>query len=481
MSDSYRIYATQDYVNGTIANSNTVLYTEQFLTEEQKAQVRANLGITNNTGEVATPPSAESVTIEYTYTYDGDNTSDANTWISNYGGTKVFAKLGDIPEGTLNLVGATIFRTNPSNQWLDRTFTITEEHLNKVITKSGTEIPANVTGLIQIYDLMASDFSEFTVLCVCTKAGWYDVAFDDWYEIINFPEPGIYGYDKRTYGGNDYLKTFTFSATTNSSSDGGNSGGITSSIPTKYSGNEIQMFSRGICIGDSVTEGSFDNSENGAVIKRFSYPAILKRITNIDIVNAGIAGMTSKTWYEASLNSDGQWGKWVNDEWVWNMNPTVSADDIISSELNYSNFDFAIIHLGINDFGLMGENETMDNMIATFETNINNIINKLKTNSNGIKIFLATIVPSYAPSSHTGYNTINQKIREMADAIDNVYLLDLNTYSELASKSVYNVIHPTALGYHKLANEIASYISYIINTNLDDFKAVQFICTSYTI
>lgn len=64
------------------------------------------------------------------------------------------------------------------------------------------------------------------------------------------------------------------------------------------------MFSRGICIGDSVTEGSFDNAQGGAVIKKFSYPSILKRITNIDIVNAGIAGMTSQTWYEASLNSD---------------------------------------------------------------------------------------------------------------------------------------------------------------------------------
>ena len=487
MSDSYRIYASQDYVNETIVNSvqtDVVLYTKQFLTEEQKAQVRANLGITNNnTGEI-TPPSADTTTTEYTYTYDGDTNSTKHIWITNYGDIKVFAKIGEIPEGTLNLVGATIFRTNPNNQWLDRTFTITEEHLTKVLNKANTDIPATQEGLIQIYDTMSSDHSEFTVLCICTKAGWYNVCFDDWFEIINFPETGIYAYDKRTYGGNDYAKTFTFSVTTVSSSGGnneGSSGGITSSIPTKHTGNEIQMFSRGICIGDSVTEGSFDNDEGGAIIKHFSYPAILERITNIDIVNAGIAGMTSKTWYEASLNSDGQWGKWVNDEWVWNMNPTVSAADVVSSELNYSNFDFAIIHLGINDFGLMGENETMDNMIATFETNINNIINKLQTNSNGIKIFLATIVPSYAPSSHVGYRTINQKIQEIADATNNVYLLDLNTYSELASKGVYNIIHPTALGYHKLANEIASYISYIISANLDDFKSVQFICTSYTI
>jgi hypothetical protein len=54
-------------------------------------------------------------------------------------------------------------------------------------------------------------------------------------------------------------------------------------------------------------------------------------------------------------------------------------------------------------------------------------------------------------------------------------LLDLNRYSEIANHAAYNRIHPTALGYHKLANEIAAYISYIIRHNLSDFEAVQFI------
>jgi hypothetical protein len=53
--------------------------------------------------------------------------------------------------------------------------------------------------------------------------------------------------------------------------------------------------------------------------------------------------------------------------------------------------------------------------------------------------------------------------------------LDLNKYSESASKSAYNRTHPTALGYHKLASEIAAYVSYIIKTNLDEFEDVQFI------
>ena len=382
----------------------------------------------------------------------------------------MFAKMGELPKGTINLVGATLFRTNPSNGWLDKTFTITEEHLTKVLNKAETDIPAKQDGLIQIYDMMASDYSEFTVLCICTRAGWYNVCFDDWYEIINFPETGIYAYDKRTYGGSDYLKTFTFTVTS-SPSNPDNPGDIDTTTPTNYGGNEITMFSRGICIGDSVTEGSVDNDEGGAIVKRFAYPAVLERITDVKMVNAGIAGATSKTWYEASLNSDTQWGKWVNNEWVWNMDPKTLSTDTVSSSLDYSNFDFAIIHLGINDFGLMSETDTIENMLLTFEENINNIINKLKEHSAGIKIFFATIVPSYAPASHVAYGTMNQKIREMASALEDVYLLDLNT----AAQEAYNVIHPTALGYQKLASEIASYISYIINKNLNEFKEVQFI------
>ena len=430
------------------------------------------------------PANLDPVTTEYTYTYDGDTNSEDHTWIYNYSGIKIFAKMGEVPSGTLNLVGSTIFRTNPSNQWLDKTLTITEEHLTKVLNKADTDIPATQDGLIQIYDIMASDFSEFTVLCICTKPGWYNVCFDDWFEIINFTETGIYAYDKRTYGGNDYLKTFTFTVTSYASGGGSSNpgGNNTYTNPVKYNGNEIQMFSRGICIGDSVTEGSFDNNEGGAVIKRFSYPAILQRLTNIDIVNAGVAGLTSQTWYEASSNSDSYWGKWVNQEWVWNTNPVNSGNDIISAALDYSGFDFAIIHLGINDLApIYDGSSTLDAIIANFEIYMNNIITALKNANNGIKIFLATIVPSYATPFNPNYERLNETIKSLVELTDNAYLVDLNTYSELTSKEAYNVTHPTALGYHKLATEISAYISYIVSQNLNDFKDVQFIGTNYTL
>lgn len=451
----------------------------QILTDAEKQIVLTNLGLTNITPGIPAPSPEETVTTEYTYTYDGDTNSEDHTWITNYGGVKVFAKMGDVPTGNLNLVGATIFRTNPSNQWLDKTFTITQEHLDKVLNKAETDIPAVQEGLIQIYDMIASDFSEFTVLCICTKPGWYNVCFDDWYEIINFPETGIYAYDKRTYGGNDYARTFTFSVTTTVNNSGSNDSsieGVDTSVPTRYNGNEISMFSRGICIGDSVTEGSFDNADGGAVVPRFSYPAILERITGVKIANAGVAGLTSQTWYEASLDSTPHWGTWVNQQWVWNMDPVNSGNDIISKSLDYSGFDFAIIHLGINDLAPLYDNsKTIEEILATFETYIGYIIRDLKAANSGIKIFLATIVPSYATPTNQTYQQLNNKIKEIAETTEGTFLMDLTSYSTLASKPEYNVTHPTALGYHKLANEIKSYISYIISRNLSDFTNVQFI------
>ena len=72
---------------------------------------------------------------------------------------------------------------------------------------------------------------------------------------------------------------------------------------------------------------------------------------------------------------------------------------------------------------------TIDELLVDYEANIYNIINKLKEHNNGIKIFLATIVPSYAPSYNENYKAMNNKIRAIVEATANVYLLDLNNLS----------------------------------------------------
>ena len=457
-------FASEDYVKQNLQNLKyeAVLTTPQELTDAQKIQARANLGISENIN-------SEPVITNYEYTYNGDTSDGVYDWVLNGSDHKMYVKLGELPEGTMNIVGSEIIVTNHTNSSLTVHFAVTEEHLTRELSMyDGTMVAqATQTGFTQILQAVGYYTDYSSVLCICTRPGRYIVSFGGWVEWIDFTETGIYGLETRTWGGNEYTSYFTFTSTVGGS--GGTIGGTSS--PVDYKGNEIQAFTRGICIGDSVTEGTLDHSGGTFNKAGTSYPAILKRLTGLDITNAGIAGATSKTWYETSLNSSTSWGDWVNNEWFW-KEPT-------GTSLDYSGYDFAIIHLGINDIGNMG-NITIDELLVDYETNIYNIINKLKEHNNGIKIFLATIVPSYAPSYNENYKAMNNKIKAMVEATDNVYLLDLNALSNLTMSGAYNVWHPTAVGYVKMAEEIKSLISYTINQNLDDFKFIQYIGTDYT-
>lgn len=448
-------------------NNNTstaILYTPQDLTDAQKAQARANLGISENIN-------SEPVITNYEYTYNGDTSDGVYDWVLNGSGHKMYAKLGELPEGTMNIVGSEITVTNHTNSSLTVHFTVTEEHLTRELSMYDGAMVAQATqtGFTQILQSVGYYTDYSSVLCICTRPGKYIVSFGGWVEWVDFTETGIYGFETRTWGGNEYTSHFTFTSTVGGS---GGTGGIIggTSSPVDYKGNEIQAFTRGICIGDSVTEGTLDHSEGTMNKAGTSYPAILKRLTGLDITNAGIAGTTSKTWYETSLNSSTSWGDWVNNEWFW-REPT-------GTSLDYSGYDFAIIHLGINDIGNMGD-ITIEELLVDYEANIYNIINRLKEHNNRIKIFLATIVPSYAPSYNENYKAMNNKIRAIAEATDSVYLLDLNNLSNLTMHSAYNVWHPTAIGYVKMAEEIKALISYIISQNLDDFKDIHLIGTDY--
>lgn len=427
-----------------------VLYAPQTLTEEQKSQARLNIGIVIEEDDDTTDG--------YEYTYDGNIDSDEYTWVCAPNGAKSFLKVADVPDGGIDLVGGEVSVLVPEWPQNNYTFTITAEMLKKV------------NGLTQVLyqDAPSNDQTPQAMVVICTKAGEYNIDLNGWSENLNFAQTGIYFMDSREAWGGKYVESLRREGTIEPEEN--------EETPVEYDGNEIQVFSRCLCIGDSITEGVFNYSGGQTVIKKYSYPRVLKRITGIDVVNAGVGGLTAKTWYEASINSDTQYGTWVNGEWVWHMSPETAEGDVVSKFLDYSGFDFSIIHLGINDIYMMGE-ATLDETITTFETNIYNIINKLKTSNTGIKIFLCTIIPSYAYPGNTDYEAMNEKIREIANSTDDVFLVDLNLYSKCAANTPYSNIHLTAIGYHKMATEIKALISYVIKNNLEKFKTVQFIGT----
>lgn len=470
MAENYKLSFTAKEIEDRLTSAgNSILFTEQALTEEQKAQARANIGVILEDEEV--------VTRDVEYTFDGDMESNAHTWVGN-GSARLFVRVADLPDGEINLGGGTVNVVIANNNWANYNFTITNEMLDETVNVGGSDVKAKVSGFTQIFyqHQGTGDGTPVTMVAVCTKPGSYLIALNGWVESLHFSKTGVYFMTDRDYGGQKYIGSMTCSITTGSEKDEEK----TEENPAQYGGNEIQVFTRGLCIGDSITEGVFNHDGGQVTIKKYSYPSVLKRITGIDIVNAGISGSTSKTWYEASMNSSPHWGQWVNNEWVWSDSPDVGESDKVSTELDYSGYDFAVIHLGINDYFTMGD-ATIAETVSTFETNICNIINKVKTANTGIKVFLCTIIPSYAVPGNTDYATINEKIREIANATDDVFLIDLNMYSECFGGTPYENQHLTAIGYHKMATEIKSIISYTIKNNLENFKTVQFIGTDYNI
>lgn len=220
-----------------------------------------------------------------------------------------------------------------------------------------------------------------------------------------------------------------------------------------YSGTAITTFNKCLCIGDSLTYGGF-NADNvdpdvgiEVLAEKYSYPTYLGKLTGIDIVKKAVGGLTSVAW--------------------WNL---YGSDDL-------SGFDMAIIQLGVNDASPSKLNGWTQASIDAFT----NIINKLKNENTGIKIFVATTVPAPAFQS-TKINEVNAGIKALVQSMNdpNVIVADINTYGHTADSIGYDAGHLTAYGYNRLARDYVSLISYLMDTDMENFRFIQFIGTKYT-
>lgn len=288
-----------------------------------------------------------------------------------------------------------------------------------VIGESGGyeyQIPSNVSYIIIVYLVTDNE----TILC----------EFSNVYNSDD--EPLLYGYVSSKLK-DSYYNESTIKAM------------VDDVIPTEYSGNEITVFKKGICIGDSLTKGVFNTSPSDAYTDESrSYPTQLSKMMNIDITNAGIGGATTSEWYSAYSNVD------------------------------LSGHDFAIIQLGVND-SISQPDGWNDNS----NTALNNIIAKLKTENNGIKIFVATIVPAPAYHNYRQYKAseaIKAFVQNAGD--EDVVLVDIAKYGHELQSDAYSAQHLTAIGYQRLARDYFAMISEYISHHLDEFKWVQFIGTN---
>lgn len=228
---------------------------------------------------------------------------------------------------------------------------------------------------------------------------------------------------------------------------------IISTNPCEYTGNEICMLYKGICVGDSLTAGTFDENSGGSTVNfvnaNLGYVNNLSRMTGLTLTNLGRGGTTCKTWYEYYT---------------------------VTSPTDMSGHDFAIIALGVND------GYSTNGWTAESGTYLTNIVTKLRADNANIKIFIAT-PPLYF--NGTKFDGVRAGIRTLAASLS-LYLLDFGmyltdmTYDNRLKYAVTAYGHFNAYGYYYLAKAYKSYISYIIKNNIDAFKNLQFVGTSYS-
>ena len=416
--------------------------------------------ISSNSKELATKEYVDSKIVDgggsgdqsektVTATYSGTADSDAvygKIWTSY----TAMVKVAEAPKGIKSIKNASIsgVRRNNSN-------------LNFTIAVEDSMIDSSNSGLILInYQHLQVERNPIARAAIVTIAGTYNnFAMDGTTDIdIVFTEPGVYLLDNAGYSGQDYTSNFTFTAICDEN-------GTESASPIDYTGNEIQMFNSIICIGDSVTEGTFDIDTAKIPYKTYSYPTNLKKMTGAVVTNAGITGVTSTQWYQAALDSSTYNGHWDQyNEW--------NRASSYKTAINFKGYDAAIIHLGINDVFAVSDSNPITTVANNFETAINNIITKLREQTNdGIKIFLCTLIPNYVSGSN--WEAINEKIRNIVANDTQVYLIDLTKYSKILNDTAYEVDHPTKTGYNELAKEIYALVSYTISQNLSDFNTIS--------
>ena len=106
------------------------------------------------------------------------------------------------------------------------------------------------------------------------------------------------------------------------------------------------------------------------------------------------------------------------------------------------------------------------------------IINKVKAENTGIKIFISTLLNVY---TGTDADAVNADIESIASNTSDVYLMDISEYGTLTISGPDRFGHLTAIGYRKLAEYYHNYISFIIDTaNEETFRFIQYIGTNHT-
>lgn len=254
--------------------------------------------------------------------------------------------------------------------------------------------------------------------------------------------------------------------------------GILSPENIKRDGGMMNIFRSVGCIGDSLSSGEFEFDSNGETgywdCYEYSWGKQIERVTGIEITNFSRGGLTAYQIYKEADEKSG---------------PTENITQLFDSG---SMKQCYIIALGVNDMNCLHEtypggigNAEQDVVLEDYTKNAQTfigkyaqIIQRLQSIQPDTKFFIMTM-PSDHFDHHKNYEEVAKELRCLAKKLGNCYVIDLfrhaPKYDEEFRKKYYCGGHMNAMGYVLTAHFVMTYIDHIIQSNMQDFKYVQFI------
>ena len=217
-------------------------------------------------------------------------------------------------------------------------------------------------------------------------------------------------------------------------------------------------------VGDSLSSGemAYGDAEDESTIQyvdmyEYSWIQYMARYCGSTAYNFSAGGLSTRTFFTAEN------GKYYNELMDGNHKCQAYFIALGHNDRNQS------IPIGtIEDINISNPDLNAD----TYYGNYGEIISKIKAISPKAKIFC--ILMKY-DSVFSVYNTA---IKAIASLFGNdVYVLDMATYSGSIEEWEYTQGHGNPMGYLNYSYQISSYVDWIIRHNRNDFKYVQFINT----
>ncbi len=229
------------------------------------------------------------------------------------------------------------------------------------------------------------------------------------------------------------------------------------------------------CVGDSLSSGEFETCDPATNVRHYydmfdySWGQFMARMAGFTAYNFSRGGMTASEYCDSYAEAQGWW------------DPALRAQAYI-------------IALGVND--LIGARQPLGDMsdicaedpeqnARTFTGQYAKVIQRYKSIAPEAKFFLVTAPHSLSYDGPDGDDRVAiadahaARLHELAAYFDNTYVIDLRAHAPMHDAEFIDRFylhgHLNPMGYRLTAEQIASYMDFIIRQNPADFREVGFI------